>query len=210
MAFPATSTEGMLTILPGKSYLYLVVFVLFFLLLLCPNVVSLSFVFFGKFPKHRRALREASKSALSGGAIFSGSNERALTTNFELLNLVPTDHPYQSKSSTSQAPEQQPKPKSTQRTKPDYSSGSHKTSTEGGSSSLRWRRVGMASASSARLDTIVWPGGDIVVSGVSNAATVLLLFTKSTIEMPATNFSSTAHPCCHDSFVKANYCFIFS
>lgn len=161
-------------------------------------MVSLSFVFcLGQFYHHQRALREASKSALSGGAIFSGSNERALTTNFELLNLVPTDHPYQSKSSTSQTPEQQPKPKSTQRTKPDHPSGSQKTATEGGSSSLRWRRVGMVSASSARLDTIVWPGGDIVVSGVSNAATVLVLFTKSTTGMPATNFSNTVQPMNH-------------
>lgn len=40
-----------------------------------------------------------------------------------------------------------------------------KSSIDSRNSSLRWRRVGLVSASSVRLDTIVWPGGDIVVSG---------------------------------------------
>lgn len=29
----------------------------------------------------------------------------------------------------------------------------------------RWRRVGLVTGSAVRLDTIVWPGGDIIVSG---------------------------------------------
>lgn len=29
----------------------------------------------------------------------------------------------------------------------------------------KWRRVGSVSGSTVRLDTIIWPGGDIVVSG---------------------------------------------
>jgi len=29
----------------------------------------------------------------------------------------------------------------------------------------KWRRVGYVSGTSVHLDTIVWPGGDIVVSG---------------------------------------------
>lgn len=91
-----------------------------------------------------------------------------MTTNFELFNLVPFDHPYQSKSvDTPQKQEQQPKTRSSQRTRPHHSIDPHKTSTANETSILRWRRVGLISASSARLDTIVWPGGDIVVSGMS-------------------------------------------
>lgn len=31
----------------------------------------------------------------------------------------------------------------------------------------KWRRVGLITGTNVRLDTIVWPGGDIVVSGLS-------------------------------------------
>lgn len=34
----------------------------------------------------------------------------------------------------------------------------------------KWRRVGLVSGRDVRLDTIVWPGGDIVVSGVATQA----------------------------------------
>lgn len=30
----------------------------------------------------------------------------------------------------------------------------------------KWRRVGLVSGRNVHLDTIVWPGGDIVVSGI--------------------------------------------
>lgn len=30
----------------------------------------------------------------------------------------------------------------------------------------KWRRVGLVSGTNVHLDTIVWPGGDIVVSGM--------------------------------------------
>lgn len=32
----------------------------------------------------------------------------------------------------------------------------------------KWRRVGLVSGTNVHLDTIVWPGGDIVVSGKIN------------------------------------------
>lgn len=117
---------------------------------------------------HRsRALREATKLALSGRLIYNGVSEQALTTNFELLNLVPSDHPYHAKISDTQAFQR----KSTSSTGSTHHKAKRSTSstatTKGANviSTPRWRRVGLVSASSVQLDTIVWPGGDIVVSG---------------------------------------------
>lgn len=124
-------------------------------------------------PEHR-ALREATKLALSGRSIYNGISETALTTNFELLNLVPGDHPYYSKMNDNQAfssgkaatadnpPHQRVKRSSTPPTpKPTTNANAENVTT----STTKWRRVGLVSAASVRLDTIVWPGGDIVVSG---------------------------------------------
>lgn len=95
--------------------------------------------------------------------MYHGMIETALTTNFELLNLVPNDYPYHSKAtdnpaasmrSTSQASHHHKEKRSTLNGK-----GANVITT------TKWRRVGLVSASSVRLDTIVWPGGDIVVSG---------------------------------------------
>lgn len=112
-----------------------------------------------------RALREASKKALSGKIIYNGFNEKALTTNFELLNLVPIDHNFPLKSSENvqfNAGYQQQQQKHT-KTKRSIKNSAKFASN--GNQSAKWRRVGLVSASSVRLDTIVWPGGDIVVSG---------------------------------------------
>lgn len=35
---------------------------------------------------------------------------------------------------------------------------------------LKWKRVGMVSGRSVRLDTIIWPGGDLSVAAVSTRA----------------------------------------
>lgn len=91
--------------------------------------------------------------ALSGKPIYNGFSERALTTNFELFNLVPSDHPYPSKVSIHQQSHRQKR----------RIRNTKGTNNENGPT--KWRRVGLVSASSVRLDTIVWPGGDIVVSG---------------------------------------------
>lgn len=108
-------------------------------------------------------MRDATKRALSGKSIYNGFSERALTTNFELLNLVPTDHPYPypSKMTVNQQPYtiyQQ-----LHRQKRGTHNAAKILNPDNGPT--KWRRVGLVTASSVRLDTIVWPGGDIVVSG---------------------------------------------
>lgn len=111
-------------------------------------------------PKKIRALRDATKLALSGRPIYNGISEQALTTNFELLNLVPSDHPYHSKANGNQEPRVNAR-------SPYHREKRFTSNTKGAPvvSATKWRRVGLVSASSVQLDTIVWPGGDIVVSG---------------------------------------------
>lgn len=100
----------------------------------------------------RRALRDASKSALSGRRVHNTSVERALTTNFELLNLVPVDQMNIPKAAAQSA---------------QSNNGQFNDASDDDSETLtKWRRVGLVSGSSVRLDTIIWPGGDIVVSGL--------------------------------------------
>ncbi|XP_031622004.1 uncharacterized protein LOC116340012 isoform X2 [Contarinia nasturtii] len=114
-----------------------------------------------------RALREATKLALSGRTIYNGINEKALTTNFDLLNLVPSDHPYHAKVNNNQSFQS----KSTAHSSNNKEKRSTTTAKgSNGASTTKWRRVGLVSASSVQLDTIVWPGGDIVVSGLSAGA----------------------------------------
>lgn len=110
--------------------------------------------------KKIRALKDATKLALSGRSIYNGISEQALTTNFELLNLVPSDHPYHSKVNGNQGPGVNTK--SSYHREKRFTSN---TKTAPVVSATKWRRVGLVSASSVQLDTIVWPGGDIVVSG---------------------------------------------
>lgn len=116
-------------------------------------------------------MRDATKLVLSGRSIYNGISETALTTNFELLNLVPSDHPYHSKSTDSQTFQSK-----TTTTSPNQKYHREKRSISNINatnviSTTKWRRVGLVSASSVRLDTIVWPGGDIVVSGMESKQT---------------------------------------
>lgn len=109
-----------------------------------------------------RALSEATKLALSGRPIYNGISETALTTNFELLNLVQSDHPYHSKINDNQAFPSKSTAQSQHHKEKRSTSNANATNVI---STTKWRRVGLVSATSVRLDTIVWPGGDIVVSG---------------------------------------------
>lgn len=139
-----------------------------------------------------RALREATKLALSGRPIYNGISEQALTTNFELLNLVSSDHPYHSKINDNQ-PFQSKSTTTTTTThhkaKRSASSTTTKTttSTKGANviSTPKWRRVGLVSASSVQLNTIVWPGGDVVVSG--NFFFVSILFVGAAFQQNDTH-----------------------
>ncbi|XP_059614954.1 uncharacterized protein LOC132260688 [Phlebotomus argentipes] len=90
-----------------------------------------------------RILRENTKLAMSGNFLVDGLLEKPLTTHFEILNLVPSDMKL--------------------RQSPEY--GSDAEPEDDGS--RKWRRVGLVSGTDVHLDTIVWPGGDIVVSGLS-------------------------------------------
>ncbi|KAF5281606.1 hypothetical protein FQR65_LT02926 [Abscondita terminalis] len=70
--------------------------------------------------------------------------DKSLVSNFEILNLVP------------------------ERTTKDDDNSNNKNSTE--AIDLKWRRVGVVSGRSVRLDTIIWPGGDLSVAAVSSRA----------------------------------------
>lgn len=89
-----------------------------------------------------------------------GPIEKSLITQFELLNLVPMN--------IKQRPSNQYSPQH-QSSRGDSSSSARDTdSVRAHKSGLtKWRRVGLISGTNVHLDTIVWPGGDIVVSGVS-------------------------------------------
>lgn len=80
---------------------------------------------------------------MSGNLHLDGVMEKPLITHFEILNLVPSDMKL--------------------RQSPEYRT--EVESEEDGS--RKWRRVGLVSGTNVHLDTIVWPGGDIVVSGLS-------------------------------------------
>lgn len=121
-----------------------------------------------------RALKDVTKLALSGKPIYNGISETALTTNFELLNLVPSDHPYHSKTSDNQSFSTKSTPQTAHHKVKRSASNANAANVI---SSTKWRRVGLVSASSVRLDTIVWPGGDIVVSG------------RMIFRVPITNFA---------------------
>ena len=82
---------------------------------------------------------------LGEGGLF----EKSLTAHFELLNLVPIN-------------------KKTSSALPPMGSGDDDEQHKSGLT--KWRRVGQISGSTVHLDTIVWPGGDIVVSGLSARA----------------------------------------
>lgn len=151
-----------------------------------------------------RALKEATKLALSGRSIYNGISETALTTNFELLNLVPGDHPYYSKMNDNQAspskstttadnpPHHKVKRASTPTQTPATTTTTINANVENVTSTTKWRRVGLVSASSVRLDTIVWPGGDIVVSGriTCKAAKTSIVFER---EKNGKSFKTAQH-----------------
>jgi glutamate receptor ionotropic, NMDA 3A len=77
--------------------------------------------------------------------------EKALITHFELLNLVPTFI----------------KPIKQNRNFFHENKFDGSVTDSSATGATKWRRVGLVSGKNVHLDTIVWPGGDIVVSGLS-------------------------------------------
>lgn len=106
------------------------------------------------------------------GQRIHGSIETALTATFELLNSVPVDKLNPLKSANNQ--EKYDRSAAGDgvdggAAEHDYNKRPADTSSPPDDDEVlsKWRRVGSVSASSVRLDTIIWPGGDIVVSGES-------------------------------------------
>lgn len=94
---------------------------------------------------------ETSQLAMSGQQLLDGTIEKSLTTQFELLNLVPDNTQKPIKSFYNQQ---------------QYDGDQFPIPFE--ENPTKWRRVGLVSGRNVHLDTIVWPGGDIVVSGNKN------------------------------------------
>lgn len=119
----------------------------------------LKFVLQGNFSSYLSALRDASNAALSGQRIYNRSIEQALITNFELLNLVPADQlsPLKSNEFSHDSTDYSNAKQNVRKSNIDIE--------EDTDEHTKWRRVGLVTGSAVRLDTIVWPGGDIVVSG---------------------------------------------
>ncbi|XP_062544859.1 uncharacterized protein LOC134211716 isoform X2 [Armigeres subalbatus] len=96
-----------------------------------------------------RHLQDGATRGLSGQTIMGGLVEKSLITHFEVLNLVPvTKRPIIKHDSRQES----------------FSSRIVNTS------STKWRRVGFISGRNVHLDTIVWPSGDIVVTGLLSKA----------------------------------------
>lgn len=87
--------------------------------------------------------------ALSGQRLYDGTIEKSLTTHFDLLNLVPDNSQKPIKSFYNQK---------------QFDDGAENAGSQD-ENPTKWRRVGLVSGRNVHLDTIVWPGGDIVVSG---------------------------------------------
>ncbi|XP_068898087.1 uncharacterized protein [Tenebrio molitor] len=98
-----------------------------------------------------RELKTASTDALAGKKftqeIGVDKVDKSLVANFEILNLVPE-----------------------RSTKEGDLFANRSESVEPGTSSVKWKRVGLVSGRSVRLDTIIWPGGDLAVAAVSSRA----------------------------------------
>ncbi|XP_044268937.1 uncharacterized protein LOC123014091 isoform X4 [Tribolium madens] len=98
-----------------------------------------------------RELRTACKDALAGKKfsqeIGVDKVDKSLVANFEILNLVPE-----------------------RSTKDGDLFSNRSENVEPSTSSVKWKRVGLVSGRSVRLDTIIWPGGDLSVAAVSSRA----------------------------------------
>ncbi|XP_058457462.1 glutamate receptor ionotropic, NMDA 3A-like isoform X7 [Malaya genurostris] len=97
----------------------------------------------------KRYLHEGATIGLAGQSILGHPAEKSLIANFEILNLVPV-----MKHATPQ--------NEIQREAPGYRADYINIS--------KWRRVGFVSGRNVHLDTIVWPNGDIVVTGLPSKA----------------------------------------
>ncbi|XP_060529353.1 uncharacterized protein LOC132703854 [Cylas formicarius] len=103
-----------------------------------------------------RELKATCTEALSGKKLTQEIGvdkvDKSLVANFEILNLVP-EFSFSNRSDTAE--------------------GAHSSP-----NALKWKRVGLVSGRTVRLDTIIWPGGDLSVAAVSiRARTVFRVVT---------------------------------
>ncbi|PNF41769.1 hypothetical protein B7P43_G03443, partial [Cryptotermes secundus] len=93
-------------------------------------------------------LRTAVRDALAGRRVSEVGDkvDRSLVASFDILNLVPE------KSAT------------------DYDGTLGVNEPEGDNAAVSWKSVGEVTGRAVRLDTIVWPGGELVVAGLSARA----------------------------------------
>ncbi|XP_044755269.1 uncharacterized protein LOC123314202 isoform X2 [Coccinella septempunctata] len=102
-----------------------------------------------------RTLREACNDALAGKKftqeIGVDKVDKSLVANFEILNLI-SEKTSRDTTNTSVNGKTETARNNTQQNR------------------VRWKRVGLVSGRSVRLDTIVWPGGDLSVAAISSRA----------------------------------------
>lgn len=119
---------------------------------------------------------------MAGEKQTDGSYENSLIANFELINLVPDDSSRTTSTSSSsssfpsspqnydnnhQHPVQNDNSKVFNQHLTDEDTLIRRRGPRKNDNILtKWRRVGLISGREVQLDTIVWPGGDIVVSGM--------------------------------------------
>lgn len=127
--------------------------------------------------------------ALSGKTLPGVNVEKPLISNFEILNLVPTQNKVEEHQNGNVA---------SNRDESRKSSTMMPTVKSESAESTKWRRVGLVLGRKVHLDTIVWyeeseevpelqnfqilfprrPGGDIVVSGTARARSVFRVVTS--------------------------------
>ena len=105
-----------------------------------------------------RYLRDAVVLSLSGKNLPGGMVEKPLISNFEILNLVPSSNNKMEEQQHKETQMRKQQQQQYQQQKNDINEGT------------KWRRVGLVLGRKVHIDTIVWPGGDIVVSGLSARA----------------------------------------
>nr|CAD7589790.1 unnamed protein product [Timema genevievae] len=94
------------------------------------------------------------------------SSDKSLIAVFDILNLVPEKNTdYDGPSYASEPTQGNSSPPSNM-----YCLNERRSMVSGGEGNLTWRPVGDISGRSVHLDTIVWPGGDLVVAGLSSRA----------------------------------------
>uniref|UniRef100_A0A182X555 Ionotropic glutamate receptor C-terminal domain-containing protein n=1 Tax=Anopheles quadriannulatus TaxID=34691 RepID=A0A182X555_ANOQN len=112
-------------------------------------------------------LQQNARQALSGFPIASGFIEKSLVSHFEMLNLVPSAR--QSSSTPRGDYHHADRGEGGARyTNPSVNGTAPNTAGTG--ITTKWRRVGLITGRSVHLDTIIWPGGDVTVSGLAGKA----------------------------------------